>query len=645
MCGFSGFLDPACGLGADELARIARQMAQQLQTRGPDDEGEWVDERVGIGMGFRRLSILDLSAAGHQPMASASGNYVILFNGEIYSAPELRAELEKRRYRFRGHSDTEVLLAAFDEWGISRTLPRLVGMFAIAVWDVGARKLRLIRDRMGIKPLYWGRVNGVLFFGSQPKAFFPHPRWSAQIDTNGLTGYFRFGYVPDGGSIYRGIEQVEPGTVIELDTGGNARIERYWDLADVARRGMANGLNGGDAEQEAELLELLKTSVKMRLLSDVPVGAFLSGGIDSSLIVALMQELGNSRVRTFSIGSDVQEFDEADHARRIANHLGTDHTELYVSDAEARDVIPGIPEYFDEPFADSSQIPTYLVSRLARKDVTVILSGDGADELFGGYPRYAYATTLLSGSRFAPKAFRAPLSAGLGLFGSLLGVVNASPLPKLGAVASLQRKLDRARRMIGESDAMLYRALVSHWHEPDQIVVDGKEGDGAVWSDESTGGIDDYHRRIQLIDMLTYLPNDILAKVDRASMANCLEARVPYLDHRVVELSWRLPGAALVDGRQGKRILRKLLQRYVPRDMFERPKMGFGVPIGEWLKGPLREWAESLISADRLRREGVLNPAPVSERWNQHLRGEVNWQYPLWTVLMFQLWKERWIGT
>jgi asparagine synthase (glutamine-hydrolysing) len=646
MCGLTGFLDLARSRPKAEMLRTVRSMADALLHRGPDGGGAWADEAAGIALGHRRLAIVDLSAAGHQPMVSASGRTVIAYNGEIYNADELRPLLEARGVRFRGHSDTEVIVEACEAWGVAETASRINGMFAFAVWDRAERRLDLVRDRLGIKPLYWGRMGDVVLFGSQPKSFRPHPAWRPEIDRDSLAGYLRFSYVPAGRSIFRGVAQLGAGQVLTIGPDGAASARPYWDPAEVAARCAADRFPGTEEDATDALDDLLGDAVGRRMVADVPLGAFLSGGIDSSLIVGMMQARSARRVKTFSIGFAEHDFDEAPHAARVARHLGTDHEELYVSPEQALALVPRLPEWFDEPFADLSQVATLLVAELARTQVTVALSGDGGDELFGGYPRYGFARTLGGRVGMLPAPVRR------GLAGALRGLSPEGWDRVAGAIPRAlrpERPGDRAHKVAAVLDLdtpeLVYRQILSHWDRPEELVPGAREPVDAVWlGGGGAAGIGDLVERLQYVDAVTYLADDILAKVDRATMAVSLEARAPMLDdHRVVEFAWRLPPAMKHGGGEGKRILKRLLGRYVPRELFDRPKQGFEIPISHWLRGGLRDWAEDLLSVQGLRDAGI-EPAPVRRRWAEHLSGTRNWQYSLWTVLMFQEWRRRWAG-
>lgn len=643
MCGFTGFLDFARATGVDTLADLVGRMAATIAHRGPDDAKIWVDGAGGAALGFRRLAIVDLSEAGAQPMVSACGRFVMVYNGEVYNAEDLRPALAARGIAFRGHSDTEVMLEAFAAWGVEATITRLIGMFAFALWDRSERRLTLGRDRMGIKPLYFGRFGQTFFFGSQPKSFRPHPAWRGEIDRDSLAAFLRFAYVPAPRSIFSGLRQLRPGHLAEIDAGGQVTETCYWDLRAKAAAGRSDRSPDDDETAIEELDLLLRDAVGRRMIADVPLGALLSGGIDSSTVVALMQAQSARPVKTFTIGFAEDGFDEAPHAAAVARHLGTDHHELYVAPADARDVIPDLPRWYDEPFADSSQIPTLLVSALARKEVTVVLSGDGGDELLAGYNRYLHGKRLITWTERVPRPLR---NAGASLLqavpaGAWDGLARVLPRSGPRAVRAADRAAKLALMLRAGAEERLYRQLVGQWPSPEALVPGAAEPVDAIWSGSLAEEVPDFVERMQLIDMLTYLPDDILAKVDRASMAVGLEARVPLIDHRVVEHCFHLPARQRIRHGETKWLLRRVLDRYVPRALVDRPKMGFGVPIDAWLRGPLREWAEALLAPHRLVEEG-LAPAPIRERWQQHLSGTANWQYPLWCVLMYQSWREYW---
>ena len=649
MCGIAGFLGLPGALGENALRDLAQGAAARLALRGPDDEGIWLDAEAGVALVFRRLAIIDLSQEGHQPMTSACGRYVMVYNGEIYNYLELRADLESAGARFRGHSDSEVLLAGIARWGLVPTLTRANGMFAIALWDRQERQLSLARDRMGQKPLYYGRLGQSLVFASELKALRHHPDFDGGLDRGALALFLRHGYVPAPYCIHPGLQKLPPGHWVTLEAGSDpsesaAAPKPYWSAAEAAQAGLADPLPDNEGEALEQLDALLRDAVKLCLVSDVPLGAFLSGGIDSSMVVALMQAQSERPVRTFSIGFREAGFDEAAHAAQVAEHLGTDHSALTVTPREAQAVIPSLPQIYDEPFADVSQIPTYLVSRLARERVTVSLSGDGGDELFGGYTRYLLARGLNRTRQRWPSSLRRLAAGAIELlpvetWDRLFGL--AGPLlPERHRVGQAGHKLHKLARVLSaESEAALYQRLVSLWQEPSQLLPGVAEPPTLAARPQDWPALGGFSEQLFLLDSLSYLPDDILVKLDRASMAVSLEGRVPYLDHRVVEFSWRLPlGLKLRDG-QGKWLLRRLLGRYLPERLFERPKMGFGVPIGAWLRGDLRDWAESLLDQSELEQAGVLEAGAVRRAWDQHLAGRHNWQYQLWAVLMFEAWR------
>jgi asparagine synthase (glutamine-hydrolysing) len=647
MCGLTGFWQPGGETEAVLRERLER-MTVTLVHRGPDDEGGWLDAEAGIALGFRRLAIIDLSPTGHQPMVSADGRFVIIFNGEIYNYRELRLELQARGASFRGTSDTEVILAGTVNWGSEAVLPRLWGMFAIALWDRQERTLLLARDRVGKKPLYYAETTGGLLFGSELKALCAHPAFRADIDRDALTTYLRFGYVPAPFCIYRQAHKVPAGSYAIFQDGRLQAVMPYWEARQAAAQGLAErraGLTNNEAL--AELDALLRDAVARRMISDVPLGALLSGGLDSSLVVALMQAQSAQPVKTFTIGFEVQGYNEAEQAKAVARHLQTSHTELYLTPADAQAVIPRLPELYDEPFADSSQVPTFLVYALARRHVTVSLSGDGGDEVFGGYVRYRWTNRLWATLSPFPARLRAA-AAGLIERASLvlvdrLDTAGEPLLPDRWRQSLPGDRLHKlAELLAADGPDALYHRLMSLWKTPEVLAVGGHELPTPLTEACLRQSAPDFTERMMLKDLLTYLPDDILVKVDRASMGVGLEARAPLLDHRLVEWAWRQPLRLKMRARQGKWLLRQLLYRYVPQALVDRPKMGFGVPIAIWLRGELRDWAEALLDERRLRQAGYLNPAPVRAAWAGHLTGRQNESQRLWAVLMFEAWRERW---
>jgi asparagine synthase (glutamine-hydrolysing) len=612
-----------------------------LEHRGPDDHDVWIDHDAGVAMAHRRLSIVDLSAAGHQPMHSADGRFVIVYNGEVYSHAEIRAEIEAAGHRFRGHSDTEVILESIARVGVRATVDRLIGMFALAVWDRQTRTLTLARDRLGIKPVYWAKFAGLFMFGSELKALRQHPGWRPEIRPDAVASFLRHNYIPAPHTVYRDVFKLEPGTILTLPPGGEPRLEKFWDARQIALAGIRNPLDETDQTLTDRLQSLLVDAVSRRMIADVPLGAFLSGGIDSSTVVALMKAANAGPVKTFSIGFEQASFNEAHYAAAVARHLGTEHTELVVSPRQALDVVPKLADMFDEPFADSSQIPTYLVSAMTRKHVTVALSGDGGDELLSGYNRYQLTRRFWRTLSLAPGALRNGIAKGLTSLSTeqwdrLVGLSGKLAPPHLGD------KLHKVASVLelGNADEV-YRRLISHW-TPAQIAPSVTEARGLLWDSTIAKDFPDLLDRMQFLDLVTYLPDDILTKVDRASMAVGLEARVPLLDHRVVELAWKLPHRVKIRNGTTKWLLRQVLYRHVPKELIERPKMGFGVPLGEWLRGPLRDWAEALLCEKRLRETEFLDCKLIRRYWTEHLSGQRNWQYLLWDVLMFEAWRERW---
>lgn len=650
MCGIAGILTTH-GWPASELSESVSRMSDAIRHRGPDDSGIWLDEAHGLALGFRRLSILDLSELGHQPMRSASGRYSIVFNGEVYNHAEVRAELEAHGHTFRGHSDTEVLLGAFEQWGVRAALGRFVGMFAIGLWDQQEASLHLIRDRLGIKPLFVYWRPGLLMFASELKAIVAAPQFDATLDLDGLASYFRRLYVPAPQTIYQNAMKLLPGHMLTVvdPRGSPPEPEAYWSLLEVATNGLASQFEGSDEDAIDICEQILRDAVVPRMQADVPLGAFLSGGIDSSLVVSLMQTAADRPVKTFSIGFEEEEFNEAEHASEVAGHLGTDHTELTITADDARAIVPRLADIFDEPFASSSAIPNFLVSELARRDVTVALSGTGGDEVFVGYNRYTYGEQFLKSAGRVPRSMRKLAAAGIQSVSSdawdrMYGVAR-SLLPGHFQQAHAGGKIHKLGEMLDQDSPLsMYRSLVSSWRDPGSLVVGGREKPGRLEAVLSNGFSDaGWLERIMLADQLTYLADDQLAKIDRVSMAVSLEVRVPILDHRLVEFSWRLPRSLKRRDGTGKWLLRQILFRHVPRSLVERPKMGLSVPIDQWLRGPLRTWADELLAPERLEREGILRSAPIRAAWDDFQRGNPN-ALGIWTVIMFQAWKERWLG-
>ncbi|MEP6729703.1 MAG: asparagine synthase (glutamine-hydrolyzing) [bacterium] len=645
MCGIVGFWSP--NIEHQLRVKTLASMSACLRHRGPDSDGAWFDTDAGIALGHRRLSIVDLSPTGAQPMHSRSGRWVVILNGEIYNYRTLRHELHALGHSFVGSSDTEVFLAAVEQWGVTSAVERSAGMFAIALWDRRERRLALARDRMGEKPLYVASMNGSLMFASELKAFRSHPHWRGVVDRAALAEFLRFTYVPTDSAIYSGVTKVAPGTIVTYDFGLESsdragHVERYWNVADVMVKGAANRLLDTSASLVDELDAVLRNTVSEQMVADVPLGAFLSGGVDSSLVVALMQQLSPGRVRTFSIGFDVEDYNEAHHAKAVAAHLGTEHTEYYVSAKEAMGVIERLPAIYDEPFADSSQIPTFLVSKLARTAVTVSLSGDGGDEVFGGYNRYAWMERIWGQVDTFPLWLRRGA-------GRLMTEVPPRAWDRVGQLAgTITPRLrfrtygDKVHKLATllqlQSREALYERIISAWTEPDRVIVGaGTRHEPRAVADWPPGALT-FTEQMMLADMLGYLPGDILVKVDRAAMAVSLETRAPFIDHRVIEFAARLPFAAKVRGGTSKWILRELLDRYVPRSLIERPKMGFGVPVHAWLRTELRDWAEALLDPRRLRHDGFFEAGVVSDVWQAHLDGRVNAMPQLWPILMFQAW-------
>jgi asparagine synthase (glutamine-hydrolysing) len=619
-------------------------MADRLRHRGPDDQGVWADPKAGIALAHRRLSILDLSPAGHQPMLSASGRYVIAYNGEIYNCEQLLQDLRRDNVTvaFRGHSDTEVMLAAFEHWGIETSLERMNGMFAFALWDRRERTLFLTRDRFGEKPLYYGWTGATFLFASELKALRANPEFEGEIDRDALACYLRFNCIPAPYSIYKNISKLFPGTVLCLKDGKTS-LQEFWSLRSCLQSTISQPFHGSIHDAKEELDVLLRDAIKLRMHADVPLGAFLSGGIDSSLVVAMMQAQSTKAVRTFSIGFHEEGIDEANDARAVAKHLGTDHTELYVTSDDAMQLVGRLPEIYDEPFGDSSQVPTLLVSQLARRYVTVSLSGDGGDEVFGGYNRYTWGRRVWNHIDRIPRALRELTASAITAFSPQVwdaAFRHVRPvLPDSWQQRNPGYKLHKLATLMGSVGPMdMYARMASHWFESERVVLGSDRRAPLHMVENLWLELPDFERQAMYLDSITYLPNDILVKVDRATMAFSLEGRIPYLDPRVVDFAWRLPLNMKIRSRQGKWILRQVLYGYVPAKLVERPKMGFCIPLDEWLRGPMREWTEALLEPRWLEQREFFHAGSVRKMWKDHLFGRGAWQFPLWDILMFQLW-------
>jgi len=639
MCGITGFWTSSQKT-EDKLLTRLRKATDVIEHRGPDDEGHWVDPRFGTALGFRRLSIQDLSEAGHQPMSSHSGRYTMTFNGEVYNAPALREKLPPLGYEFRGHSDTEIMLAAFENWGIEESLKQFIGMFAIALWDSHERVLTLTRDRVGIKPLHYGVVGDSLVWGSELKSIESLADHRLEPDPSAIDEFFQIRFITAPRSIYKGIHKLIPGQILQFKAPDQEPIvTTYWSVHDVVENGRLNPFKGTEQEAIDGLEAILKDSIDLRMLSDVPLGAFLSGGIDSSTVVALMQSISSQPVKTFTIGFTEQSYDESDPARAIAKHLRTDHHELRVTPREALEVIPLLPKMYDEPFADASQIPTYLVSKLARTKVTVSLSGDGGDEVFAGYNRYRLERELWSKISRVPRPIRTSVSSViLGIPPQFLNRAMAPLKPlasKYGRLGPIGPKMHRLARLLRTKDSRELSVL-SEFAGSGRFMLANK-GPHSIQPKCIPSWLT-VVEAMQYDDMHRYLPDDILCKVDRASMAVSLEARVPILDHRVIEYAWALPESLKMPTLEGKWVLRQVLYKYVPKEMMDRPKTGFGIPVGPWLKTELRDWAEALLSKEAIAKVGILDHAAVRKAFDEHLAGTHNNEYKLWSALMLQGW-------
>lgn len=636
MCGIAGFIAPGL-TNAMTLMRHVTGMTEAIVHRGPDDEGAWTDPPAGLALGHRRLSIRDLTPAGHQPMTSRCGRWVMVYNGETYSNAELRPLLESRGVTFHGHSDTEVMLEAISAWGVEAAVKRFIGMFAFALWDRKEHKLYLVRDRLGIKPLYWGNHGSTFLFGSELKALLAYPDFHPKLNHQALAGYLKYAYVPTPLSIYEGIQKLAPGTILCRTLNGLVTQKTFWTLDQVISDGLESAKRRTDHSPEYALRELealLDDAISRRMISDVPLGTFLSGGIDSSLVTAIAQKHSHKPLHTFTIGFDEKDYNEAPYARAIAEHLGTNHTALLVTPSEMRDVIPLMPHLYDEPFADSSQIPTFLVSQLARQSVTVALSGDGGDEVFGGYNRYLWGSTLQKINSRVP--FGGNLAKLLTLLPPSAWDLLSSLIPSSHRPRNLGDKIHKMARSLSSRDReALYESLISYWAEPSIAIPHNYAPNMGGFSPKLT----DFVSQMQALDTTTYLPDDILTKVDRASMGVSLESRLPLLDHRVVEWAWSQNKSFKINGRIGKWPLRQLLYKHVPQHLIDRPKAGFALPIDAWLRGPLRDWAEDLLSPATLME--TFDPLPIRKLWKEHISGRYDHKEQLWTVLMFEAWRRR----
>ena len=647
MCGIAGYVAFNRDQSSENLTSLATKQGNAIVHRGPDSGDVYIDESLGVALAHRRLAIIDLSEAGYQPMQSADGSAVIVYNGEIYNAADTRAELQKRGVKFRGHSDTEVLLEACVMFGVERAIERFVGMFAFAFFDKTNQRLTLVRDRLGIKPLFYTFADNHLIFGSELKAVRAHPHCPTDLDFDGIAAYFRYQYIPTPHSVYRAVKKLPQGSILEIDLnspGERPQPKPFWSFHEKAIAGFQNQLEASDKHIIDEFDALLRDAVTRRMIADVPLGVFLSGGVDSSTVVALMQEASTTPVKTFSIGFDEGQYNEAKYAAEIAKHLGTEHTELYVSPQQALDVIPNLTEMYDEPYADSSQIPTFLVSQMTREHVTVALSGDGGDELFAGYNRYPTAEQVANKITRIPMPIRRSLAAiwqaiPANVWDSLFKVIPASRRPMYAG-----DKVHKFAQAFTYDADDFYKRLISIWNHPEEIAAQGSEASTLLSDSVLHESLPGLLERMQYWDTMMYMPDDILTKVDRASMAVSLEVRVPIIDHRVVEFAWRLPRHFKVRDGVSKWILREVLYRRVPRELIERPKMGFAVPIDQWFRGPLKQWAGDLLSRDAINRYGLMKAAPIERIWTEHLSGNRNWAALLWNVIMLQSWCEKNLG-
>ena len=647
MCGIAGVLHSKATLSNDQLRDVVKKMGGSLTHRGPDDSGEWVDEQSGIALGHQRLSILDLSQAGHQPMISNNQRFVLSYNGEIYNFNEIRMNLENAGVKFRGHSDSEVLLESIAHFGFEKTLPMLNGMFAFALWDREECSLILTRDRVGKKPLYYGYCNGAFLFGSELKSLRVHPNFDAEIDRAALGQFIQFSWLNGPSTIYKHIKKLNPGSYLKMtraNLAGYYNPQKYWSMKKIAEYGSSNPYSNSYLESVDELDKLLRESVALRMTADVELGALLSGGIDSSLVVSMMQSQSTKKIKTFSIGFYESSHNEAEFAKKIAQHLGTDHAELYVTPKECMDVIPKLPEIYDEPLGDASQIPTFLVSKLVSRKTKVVLSGDGGDELFAGYSHYFRCLKHWERQKTIPPALRPFAATMLSALANLFWIFfcQKQTIYSNRGWKSIGEKLEkRSNRINAVSSQELFMQMLKKHNNIEQLVC-GSQNNNSMYSDKSVQLNDpEPLLNMMFMDMVCYLPDDILVKLDRASMASSLEARCPLLDARIIEFAWRLPITAKINENGGKRILRDVLARYIPKTLTERKKMGFGVPVGKWLRGPLKEWAEELIDPVKLKNQSYLNSTDVRKLWDQHQSGWRNRDDVLWSILMFLAWHQR----
>ncbi len=639
MCGIVGFLNKNTHNHTHKIADSAKliaTMTDRLAHRGPNDGSTWINQKAGIALGHRRLSIIDLSSTGKQPMHSQNGDYIIVYNGEIYNFIELKKQLTAKNHHFYGQSDTEVILALISEYGFETALQRMSGMFALALWDNKNKTLSLARDRIGEKPLYYGIINNTFVFGSELKALQAYPNFNNPINRKSLMLFMQYGYVPTPHSIYEEIYKLTPGTTLTISASTLHTLptpKTYWSAIDIAQTNLANNLELTDVQAIETTDQLLNAIIQKQMIADVPIGAFLSGGIDSSLIAALMQANSSQPIKTFTIGFHDQAYNEAHFAKAIAKHLHTDHTEFYVDAQQALSIIPQLPSIYDEPFADSSAIPTILLAQLTKQQVSVCLSGDGGDEIFGGYNRYLLAQTLWQKLSYLPYHIRLSIQ-------KLLLSISPSrwhQLLKFTTIPMIGDKLHKFASIVAiKSPALFYQQLISQWPNANNLVKNQIISNHQTLLQEIESM--NFIEKMMITDTISYLPDDIMVKIDRATMAVSLESRAPYLDHQLIELMWKLPLHMKIRNSTSKWLLRQILYKYVPQHLIDRPKMGFGIPLDVWLRGPLRDWAESLLNKALIEQQGYLQAAPILEKWQEHLSGKRNWQYQLWTVLMFQAW-------